>query len=209
MADQRLREKVKSIDARHTAGNGAAVGLANVSSPMPLSEASERFLKTHGEIGVDGKFRGDSEYGTWKKYRCALRFLLLFCNHAGVKTLAGVTIEVLEDYRGTRSLGKVSWKVERQMLITFFGFCVKRKWISANPAKDLQSPRNIKPNEMTPYTPQEEIIILAACGRIGGETYNRSGARYEQLRARAMVLLLRHTALRISDVATLGKDRLS
>ncbi len=94
-------------------------------------------------------------------------------------------------------------------LITFFGFCVKRKWINANPAKDLASPRNIKPNEVVPYTLQEEDLILAACDRIGGGIYNRSGARYEQLRARAMVLLLLHTAIRISDAATLGKDRVS
>ena len=80
---------------------------------------------------------------------------------------------------------------------------------NANPAKDLPSPRNIKPNEVTPYTPKEENVILTACDHIGGGKYNRSGARYEQLRARAMVLLLRHTALRISDVATLGKDRVS
>jgi integrase len=39
-----------------------------------------------------------------------------------------------------------------------------------------------------------------------GGKYNRSGARYEQVRARAMVMLFRHTALRVSDVCTLRKD---
>ncbi len=60
-----------------------------------------------------------------------------------------------------------------------------------------------------PYTLQEENRILAACYQIGGGKYHRSGASYEQLRARAMLLLLRHTALRISDVATLRKDAVS
>jgi integrase len=60
-----------------------------------------------------------------------------------------------------------------------------------------------------PYTIQEESLILAACDQIGGDKYNRRGARYEQLRARAMVMLLRHTALRISDVCTLRKDAVS
>ena len=46
-------------------------------------------------------------------------------------------------------------------------------------------------------------------GSIGGGKYNRSGAHYEQLRARAMVMLLRHTALRISEVCTLRKDTVS
>jgi len=62
------------------------------------------------------------------------------------------------------------------MLITFFGSCISRKWISANPAKDLKQPRNIKPNEIVPYTIQEESLILAACDQIGGGKYNRSGA---------------------------------
>src|SRR5262249_19221054 len=60
-----------------------------------------------------------------------------------------------------------------------------------------------------PYTLQEESMILSACDQIGGGKYNRSGARYEQLRARAMILLLRHTALRVSDVSTLRKDAVS
>ncbi|MGA2186630.1 MAG: tyrosine-type recombinase/integrase, partial [Bryobacteraceae bacterium] len=70
-------------------------------------------------------------------------------------------------------------------------------------------PRNLKPNEVVPYTIQEESRILAACDQIGGGKYNRSGARYEQLRARAMIMLLRHTALRVSDVCALRNDAVS
>ena len=176
---------------------------------VTLSDATARFLKGHGEIGPDGKYRGDSEYGTWKKYRCGLRFLVLFCERAGIVALADVTTEVLEDFRGSRSVGKVTWKVERQMLVTFFGYCVKRKWISTNPAKDLKAPRNLKPNEVVPYTLHEESQILAACESFGGGRYQRTDAIYERLRARAMVMLLRHTALRVSDVCTLRKDAIS
>jgi site-specific recombinase XerD len=163
----------------------------------------------YGELGPDGKFRGDSERGTWKKYRCALRLLLSFCEKEGIKAIADVTVEVLEDYRGTRAVARFTWKVERQMLITFFGFCMGKKWITANPAKELKPPRNIKPNEVVPYTLLEESQILAACDLIGGGIYSRSGARYEQLRARAMILLLRATALRISDVSTFRRDAVS
>ena len=138
-----------------------------------------------------------------------LRLLAAFCERAGIKAVADVTTDALEDFRGTRTIGKVTWKVERQMLITFFRFCVSRKWISTNPAKELKAPRNLKPNEVVPYTLQEESQILAACDQIGGGKYNRSGARYEQLRARAMIMLLRHTALRVSDVCTLRKDAVS
>ena len=189
--------------------NPAESGQAPAAATLTVSEAVARFLKTHGEIGPDGKYRGDSERGTWKKYRCALRFLASFCERAGIDAVADVTTDALEEFRGTRSIGKVTWKVERQMLITFLHFCVSRKWISINPAKELKAPRNLKPNEVVPYTLQEESKILAACDQIGGGKYHRSGARYEQLRAWAMIMLLRHTALRVSDVCTLRKDAVS
>jgi hypothetical protein len=79
----------------------------------------------------------------------------------------------------------------------------------ANPAKKLKSPRNIKPNEVVPYTFLEENQILAACERIGGGKYKRVDAIHERLRAQAMVLLFRHTALRISHVSTFRKDAVS
>jgi integrase len=81
--------------------------------------------------------------------------------------------------------------------------------MTANPAKEMKAPRNLKGNEVVPYTFQEEGHILAACNQIGGAKYKRTEAIYERLRARAMVLLLRHTALRISDVCTLRKDSVS
>jgi integrase len=210
LADRRLVELKRNLDAqfanKHGMENVVESGQAPGAATLTVSEAVDRFLKTHGEIGPDGKYRGDSERGTWKKYRCALRFLVSFCEMAGIKSVADVTTGVLEDLRGTRNIGKVTWKVERQMLITFFRFCVSRKWIGINPAKELKAARNLKPNEVVPYTRQEESQNLAACNQIGGGKYNRSGARYEQLRARAMIMLLRHTALRVSDVSTLRKD---
>ena len=139
----------------------------------------------------------------------ACELLKAFCEKRGVDALSKVTIDILEDYRRSRLVGLVTWNVELQTLRTFFGYCVSRKWLTANPAKELKPPRNLKPNEVVPYTLQEESRILTACDQIGGGKYHRSGASYEQLRARAMVMLLRHTALRVSDVATLRKDAIS
>jgi integrase len=147
-----------------------------------LADAVDRVLKIHGEIGPDDKYRGLSERGTWKKYRCALGLLASFCRETGIKGVGDLTSDVLEDYRGTRTIGKVTWKVE------------------------LKAPRNLKPDEVVPYTIPEESQILAASDQIGGGTYNRGGAHHVQLRAGAMIMLLRHTALRVSAVCTLRMD---
>jgi len=82
----------------------------------------------------------------------------------------------------------------------FLGFCFERKWIGDNPARRIKAPRNIKPSEVVPYTTEEVTQIIAACDSIGR-------GPYERLRARAMVMLLNNTALRISDIATLARDR--
>jgi len=67
-------------------------------------------------------------------------------------------------------------------------------------AKRVKPPANVKPKPVEPYTTQEIIKIIAACDQFGRTSY-------ERLRARAMVLLIRYTALAISDVATLARDR--
>jgi integrase len=62
-------------------------------------------------------------------------------------------------------------------------------------------PKNLKPAEREPYSPNDIAKMIAACDVVG------RGA-YERLRARAIVLLLRYRALRISDVATLKENRI-
>jgi site-specific recombinase XerD len=156
-----------------------------------------------------GKFRGDLEYSTWRKYRTKLGLLRTFCDGESIVELRDVTVDVLEDFRRTRDISLITWKVELQAFRTFFGYCAGRKWIASNPAKEMKTPRNIKPNEIVPYTLAEEAAILAACDQIGGATYRRTGAVYERLRARAMVLLLRSSALRISDVCMVKKSDIS
>jgi integrase len=68
--------------------------------------------------------------------------------------------------------------------------------------KDHPESRNIKPKEVKPYTANEVAKIVAACENFGRQAYERS-------RAKAMVLLLRYTALRIGDIAVMTKDRVS
>ena len=81
-------------------------------------------------------------------------------------------------------------------------FWVDRDWVSENVAKRLKPPRNLVPNEAEPYTQQEEATIIDAYSIFGR-------GQYERFRARAMVLILRYTALRLGDVAKLSRDRIT
>ncbi|MBM3755233.1 MAG: site-specific integrase, partial [Acidobacteria bacterium] len=67
--------------------------------------------------------------------------------------------------------------------------------------KDMSMPSNPKPKPREPYTSDEIANIFAAAESIGR-------GPYERLRARAIVLLMHFYGLRISDVATLKRDRI-
>jgi integrase/recombinase XerC len=140
------------------------------------------------------------EPSTQRKYRNVLAQFRAFCEGRSIEDLSEVTIEHLDAYRAGRDLARTTAQKELETLRQFFGFCFERKWIEENPAKRIKAPRGAKPQPIVPYEPAEVVKILAACDVIGRH-------EYERLRARAMVLLLRYTALRISDVATLARDR--
>ncbi len=213
IADRRLADLVRALNSRldeeSTDSRVRTLDSKRSQTAIPvLSEAVKRFLKRGGEIDAHGTFRGDLAYSTWRKYRCSLTFLDAFCSERGISALPEVTLEVLEDFRPTRLIGKVAWKVELQTLRTFFAYCVSHKWITVNPAREMPAPR-IKPNQVVPYTFEEEDRILAACETFCGGRNPQAGLSYERLRATAMVLVLSHTALRVSDVCTLRKDAVS
>lgn len=122
LADRRLSALIRRLDEQRASDDSLAS--KSSSAPRTVSEAVDRFLRNHGEIGQNREFRGDVEYGTWRKYRTKLRLLVSFCEGEGISELADVNIDVLEDFRRTREIGLVTWKVELQALRTFFGYCV-------------------------------------------------------------------------------------
>lgn len=140
------------------------------------------------------------ESSTQRKYKNVMRQIQGHCIAAGLHDVADVTVERLDAYRAARGIARITAQKELEILRQFFGFCKERNWTDDNPAKRIKSAKNIKPAEVVPYTPDELTRIISACDGIGK-------AQYERKRARAMVLLLNNTALRVSDVATLARDR--
>ena len=108
----------------------------------------------------------------------------------------------MDKFCAGRALKLITASKELEILRVFFGYCADRDWTKENPARKIKMPRNIKPNEVVPFTSAEVAAILKACDSIGKR-------RSERLRCRAMMLTLRYTALRIGDVSMLARDRIS
>ena len=49
----------------------------------------------------------------------------------------------------------------------FLVFCLRRRWLTHNVAKDIDPPKGVKPKEVIPYTEAEVAHIVAACAEIG------------------------------------------
>jgi integrase len=139
---------------------------------------------------------------TVRKYRNTLTQLQAFCAGRSIDTIGELTADHLDAFRANRALKPITSAKELQLLRQFCGFCLARQWASEIAAARIKAPRNIKPNDVEPFTAGEIAEIIRACDGIGRTSYERA-------RARAMVLLLRFTALRIGDVAMLARDRVS
>ncbi|MGA8593978.1 MAG: tyrosine-type recombinase/integrase, partial [Bryobacteraceae bacterium] len=137
-----------------------------------------------------------------RNYKRTLLFLHIGVATRRLETVDKITPDVIDSFRASRGISALTWTKELEILRRFFRFCVSRKWIGENPAAAVAMPKNIKPTDKEPYCKNDIIKILAACDLFGQRAY-------ERLRARAMTLLLRYTALRISDVALLAKDRIA
>jgi|SRR5579862_1353238 len=138
---------------------------------------------------------------TISKYRNPLTKLAEFCKAEEIDSLEELTTEKLDQFRAGRGIKQITACKELEILRVFLGFCVDRRWMKENPAKRIKLARNLKPNEVVPFTSVEITAIVKACERVGKR-------QYERLRSRAMILTLRYTGLRIGDVSMLARDRI-
>ena len=158
--------------------------------PKPIPEAIEAFHVSVGGLALS----------TRTKYKRVLRYLGELAASRGLRSVDEIGVEDIDAYRASRKIGSVTWLSELEIVGHFFAFCMARKWTDENPAASVKKPKILNENEVVPYTREEVMRILSACDGIGRGAYVR-------LRARALVLVLRYTALRIADAALLSRDR--
>ena len=141
--------------------------------------------------------------GCLRKYRKVERLFAEFLTgYEGVSKVRDITPETVDRYGAWRALSALSWSKELQTVRSFLGYCVDRNWCRFNAARRVKPPHAPKPRRPPqPYTPEEIAAILTACEEFGRHPY-------ERLRARALILLLRFTALRIGDALQLSRDKI-
>jgi site-specific recombinase XerD len=188
---QPIRQSLGTRSMQEALRQVALLEAPHATQLKPVEEAVEAYKKHIAPL----------ETGSQRRYAQTLNRLAAYCEREKLNYMADLEVEDVDGFRATRKLAPSTSAKELTILRLFFSFCVERKWIAENPAKKIKPPRNIKPPEIVPYTQNEITRILAACDEIGHSDYERR-------RARALVLLMRYTGLRISDAVTLAKDRI-
>lgn len=155
-------------------------------------EAADAFVASHS----------DSASSTVRKYKRVLGHMARFLTGRNLTSVEDVSLELIDAYKLDRGTAVHTWCKELQLFRQFFGFCQNRKWIETNPAQLVRMPKNVTSGPREPYTPDEVSSIIAACDRFGRSSYERR-------RARAMILLMRFYAFRISDVSMLKRSSVS
>jgi len=160
--------------------------------PTTLAHAWDGFL-------ADARARSLKELSLLK-YKYLRTDMERYAAASGLKFLAEFNVEELRKWRSTWPNKNLSAMKKVEFVRTFFRFCHDAGWISDNPARKLKAPK-VTPNPTLPYSREEMVRILAAL-----ETYGKT-LRLRR-RMKALVLLLRHSGLRIRDAVTLAPERI-
>jgi integrase/recombinase XerD len=138
------------------------------------------------------------------KFRYDLKQLVDFFKTTPSIKVHDVSLEQLEKFRGTWKGASISRSKRQERLRQFFGYCLKHRWCTENVAASLSRIKVDMPETLPLTVEQFEAALKAA------DTYHPRGkdGDWRRRRARAMLLLCRHSGLRISDAAKLERVRL-
>jgi integrase len=151
---------------------------------------------------------------TLTSYRDTLDAFVEFCARRLYRTVDQFSLELFERFQAERTVTPKTMAKEFQHLKSFCGRLVELGSIPTDFAKKVKLPKTDDVSTL-PFKECEAKAILTACSRLG-ETENQRGGyasysadQIEQERryARALVLVLLTTGLRISDVVNLHRAK--
>ena len=161
-----------------------------------IADACDAFIRDCNARGL----RNASIY----KYQLLFKQLKAFSENRGIENITECDVETLRLFRESWINKNYSARKKLEALRTFFRFVHESGWVAKNHALAVTPPKVNQPPTM-PFTRAEFDRVLAACDKYPSE--KRPNARWGS-KLKALVLLLRHSGLRITDAVTLSKHQL-
>ncbi|HKW19509.1 MAG TPA: tyrosine-type recombinase/integrase [Terriglobales bacterium] len=186
----------KSLDLRSwdTAQKLVRDWEANPNATVTVSEACDKFIKEQKDRELSESF-----IRKLKNVTDELK------EKFGSVSLRSVTVDELRGVKQGWKLALVTKQKRVEMLRMFFEFCVNSGWVERNPAKVIKI-RGVNVRPTLPFSETEMEQIFWACEVIR-ETHPQMKPGIEK-KLRALVLLMRHSGLRISDAVICTEDRI-
>ncbi len=139
---------------------------------------------------------------TLVSYQQTLEYLTAFCEARGRRDITALDLGVLTDFRASRKVAASTSGKELETLRAFCAFARKRGWMAENYAAELRPPRESGCPTL-PFEREEIAAILDACDRL--EDDNPGTIERTRARARALVMVMLYSGLRISDTVKLER----
>jgi integrase/recombinase XerD len=168
--------------------------LANPDDPGILPAAKALTVSAAVEAYLSDCSARKLARSTLRSYTDVLR---AFAKHAGNRGISQVDATLVRSFRAGRDVTVRTQRKEIEHLRAFCAFCLSNRWIAENPAKKIKPPR-VEDLATLPFSEEEVQQLLSACDRL----------RSDQKRARALLLTLLYSGLRVGDVAQLRRARL-
>lgn len=167
------------------------------SEAIKINEAIEKFLV--------GETAREHSKDHMEKYYLWMERMRVWCNNHSLVYLQELKLEHLQEFRLEWKVGGITANKARERYSSFFNYCIANDWITRNPIKALK-PVKIKHTKIKFFTAIEYNQLLESVSLYGASNIH---AYQYQLRARAMLKLLRWSGLRISDACKLSADSLN
>lgn len=202
-----IRQSLNTTDPEkaHVAIGDLARGIQPPVKGLTVAAAMQMFRaeREDGDLGLAA--------GTLKSDRFVFGAFVKGCGNI---TLANFTSVDLKTYRrDVRRVAENTWRTDLIKLGGFFAWCAStpRRWIDEIPTNDVAWPAQKK--LCTPPFEREEVDRLkAACDGLCANGLIATQGKFKlhsRRRARALVLTLLYTGLRISDICRLKRSALN
>lgn len=167
---------------------GANPSRESVDGPMTITAGKEAFF-----VNLDVRNLSD---GTKYKHKMLWRQCLAFAKKSGLEFVCDLDATAIDLFVKSWEDAALSRGKKLERFRQFFKFAVLRKWIEEDPTAGMKGPI-VRQKQTPPFTPNEMTKILADAEKKIHEA--RSDAKANALRAKALILFLRFSGLRIID----------
>ena len=171
----------------------------------PKEEIRHSIEKATADYIADAQARKLKD-STIDRHRIIFRQLSRFAAAEGYQNIDELDTRALAKFRATwRGSSGLAASKKLERLRGFFKFTLEQGLTAGNPASAIRRPK-VRANPTLPYSEAEMARILAAADEKIAQAGEQGRNRWR--RARALIIFLRYTGLRISDAVGCRADRL-